>query len=375
MLVFLATLSHELRQPLNAVLGWAKMIRDGQLTGERLMRALAVIERNAQVQVEMINDLLDVSRIVAGKLELQLGVVDPAKISHAAMDALRPQCEAKQITIEPLIEPEIGLIRADGARLQQVIWNLLSNAIKFSPARTTIQLRVSRVNSKVEISVLDHGGGIARDFLPRIFDRFSQAPKATSSQSGLGLGLAIVRHLVELHGGTVHAHSDGEATGACFTVRLPVEARGRALAHEPSDVARVETTIRLDGVQVLFADDNADARELVEAILTARGASVVTCGSKDAALTALERNRPHVLISDIDMPDGDGFELIRALRLRDEDTVAPIAAIAVTAMTRVEDRIRILTAGFQAHVPKPVDPSELVAAVAAVNSRRRSSGR
>jgi signal transduction histidine kinase len=370
---FLATLSHELRQPLNAILGWAKMIRDGRLEGERLLRALSVIERNAQVQVDMINDLLDVSRIVAGKLELQIGLADPARVAQAAVDVLRPQADTKQITVDARIDSDIGPIHVDAARLQQVIWNLLSNAIKFSPAGGTIQLQIQRKNSTIEIVVLDHGCGIRADFLPHVFDRFTQAGGTTASHTGLGLGLAIVRHLVELHGGAVRVHSDGENTGACFTVELPVEPRHPLSDRQPSVAGRVDRAVRIDGVRILFVDDNRDARELVEVILQDRGATVVACSSKDAALAVDEPDRADVLISDIDMPDGDGFELIRALRLRDEDTLAPIPAVAVTGMTRVEDRVRILTAGFQAHVPKPIDPSELVATVAAVRGRQPRS--
>ena len=368
---FLAMLSHELRQPLNAILGWAKMVREGRLNRERLQRGLAVIERNAQLQVQLINDLLDVSRIVAGKLELHLDLVDPTKICRAVIDVLRPQMEEKHITIDETLDDQIGPIHADGARLQQVVWNLLSNAIKFSPVGGVIKFSASRTDSTVEIAVVDHGCGIQPEFLPRVFDRFSQAQgKMAPGQSGLGLGLAIVRHLVEAHGGTVRADSDGDGAGARFVVHLPVEAP-RAARVEPASVGGcTEPATRIDGVKVVFVDDNSDARELVEMMLADCGASVVTCASKDDALAQLHHDRPDVLISDIEMPDGDGYDLIRALRLRDEDTVSPIPAIAVTGMTRVEDRIRILTAGFQAHVPKPIDAAELVTTIAVVTGRQ-----
>jgi signal transduction histidine kinase len=369
---FLAMLSHELRQPLNAILGWAKMVRDGRLNRERLQRGLAVIERNAQLQVQLINDLLDVSRIVAGKLELHLDSIDPVKICQAAIDVLRPQMAEKHIAIDETLDDQIGPIQADAARLQQVVWNLLSNAIKFSPVGGVIEFKAFRADSTVEIAVIDHGCGIQPDFLPHVFDRFSQAKgKITPGQSGLGLGLAIVRHLVEAHGGTVRADSDGDGAGARFVVRLPIEAACAArVEHAPVRVS-TEPVERIDNIKVVFVDDNADARELVEMMLADRGASVVTCASKDDALALLHRDRPDVLISDIEMPDGDGYDLIRALRLRDEDTIAPIPAIAVTGMTRVEDRIRILTAGFQAHVPKPIDAAELVTTIAVVTGQRR----
>jgi signal transduction histidine kinase len=368
---FLAMLSHELRQPLNAILGWAKMVREGRLNRERLQHGLAVIERNAQLQVQLINDLLDVSRIVAGKLELHLDLIDPIKTCRAAIDVLRRQMQEKQITVADTFDEGLGPIHADGARLQQIVWNLLSNAIKFSPVGGVIQFSASRADSTVEIAVVDHGCGIQPEFLPHVFDRFSQAKgNMAPAQSGLGLGLAIVRHLVEAHGGSVRAESDGDGAGARFVVRLPVEAARPARVEQAAVGGDTEPVTRIDRVKVVFVDDNSDARELVEMMLAGRGASVVTCASKDDALALLHHDRPDVLISDIEMPDGDGYDLIRALRLRDEDTVAPIPAIAVTGMTRVEDRIRILTAGFQAHVPKPIDAAELVTTIAVVTGRQ-----
>ena len=376
--LFLATLSHELRTPLNAMLGWARMLRDRSLDRQRVAHGLAVIERNANVQLQLINDLLDVSRSISGKLELQLDSVDPVKICEAALDAVRQDIETKQIVIHKTVDADAGLISADAARLQQVIWNLLTNAIKFSPVGGLIKLRLRRKASNLEIVVTDNGRGISPDFLPRLFDRYSQAKAADHrSHGGLGLGLAIVRNLVELHGGTVHADSAGEGLGASFTVILPAVAaiRGADAADRPA--ATPKLTVRLDGIRVLFIDDSPDARDLVATMLSDRGASVRTCESTDAALRALRRERPDVLISDIEMPGGDGFEMIRAVRLRDEDTEAPIPAIALTGATRPEDRIRMLATGFQLHVPKPVDPEELVAAVAtlAAPSRAKRSRR
>ena len=368
---FLATLSHELRTPLNSIMGWASMLRHQQLDADRVAHGLVVIERNARAQAQLINDLLDVSRIVSGKLELVVGPVDLADVCEAALETLRPQLAAKDMTVEATLDRTLARIPGDAARLQQVIWNLLSNAIKFSPPDGMIRLDLRpRGSSLVEIAVIDHGCGIDPEFLPRVFDRFTQASGAsTAPGGGIGLGLAIVRHIVELHGGTVHVESGGEQEGACFTVRLPIASAVRPVTMTSAGEVGRTTRARLEGIRVLFVDDNADARELVATILTAHGARVTTSDSTDASLAALERERPDVLISDIEMPGGDGYQMIRALRLREEATDGRIPAIALTGTTRAEDRIRMLSAGFQLHVPKPVDPAELVAAVAALASR------
>ena len=370
--LFLATLSHELRTPLNAILGWVRMLRDRDFDRSRIAHGLAVIERNANAQMQLINDLLDVSRIISGKLELQVSSIDPVKICESALDDVRPQLDQKHITIHKSFDAHLPSIPGDAARLQQVVWNLLSNAIKFSPDGGSITVRARQRDSNVEIGVLDNGRGIAPEFLPRIFDRFTQASAPDQRRhGGLGLGLAIVRHLVQMHGGEVRADSAGEGSGASFTVTLPLESsiqRAQAGDREATAPTRVE---RLDDIRVLFIDDNADARELVSTMLQDRGARVRTCSSMDSALAALERERPDVLISDIEMPGGDGYDLIRALHVRDEDTAAPIPAIALTGITRTEDRIRMLAAGFQVHVPKPVDPAELVIAVATLATQYR----
>jgi signal transduction histidine kinase len=370
--LFIATVSHELRTPMNAILGWARMLRDRTLDANRVEHGLAVIERNANLQQQLINDLLDVSRIISGKLELQIAPVDPVGICEAAVDAMQPQIEAKHIKIKQTLDEDAGLIPADAARLQQVISNLLSNAIKFSSDGGSIELQLRRKGSALEIAVVDHGRGIPADFLPRIFDRFSQARRADHGfKGGLGLGLAIARNLVELHGGILRADSAGEKMGASFVVELPTESadhQASAASHEAPPPVRTE---RLEGICVLFIDDNADARDLVAAILSDRGAKVRTCDSTTSALMALQRERPDVVISDIEMPDGDGYQMIRALRLRDAETEAPIPAIALTGVTRPEDRIRMFASGFQVHVPKPVDPEELVAAVAALAAQCR----
>ena len=367
---FLAALSHELRTPLNSIMGWASMLRHQQLDADRVAHGLTVIERNARAQARLINDLLDVSRIVSGKLELVVGPVDLADICEAALEALRPQLAAKNMRVETAFDRTLARIPGDAARLQQVIWNLLSNAIKFSPPDGMIRLDLRPRGSLVEIAVIDHGRGIDPEFLPRVFDRFTQASGASMAPGGgIGLGLAIVRHIVELHGGTVHAESGGEQEGACFTVRLPIASAIRPVTMMSAGEGGRATRARLEGIRVLFVDDNADARELVVTILTAHGARVTTSDSTDASLAALEHERPDVLISDIEMPGGDGYQMIRALRLREEATDGRIPAIALTGTTRAEDRVRMLSAGFQLHVPKPVDPAELVAAVAALASR------
>lgn len=369
---FLATLSHELRTPLSAIMGWTGMLKSHELDKERVEHGLNVIERNARMQHHLVNDLLDVSRIVAGKLDLVMGSVEPAEACEAALETLRPQLEAKRITVEKALDPSTGPISGDAGRLQQVIWNLLSNAIKFSAEGGRIQLELRRLDSMVEISVTDQGSGIPPDFLPRVFTRFSQAPAAPmASRGGLGLGLAIVRHIVELHEGTVWAESAGEGRGARFTVRMPAEPKTLPSLVPSQGDAEPAPTVQLDGIRVLFVDDNADIRELVETMLAAHGARVTSCDSTDAALAALERERPDVLISDIEMPGGDGYQMIRALRLREEDIEARIPAMALTGTTRAEDRIRMLSAGFQLHVPKPIDPSELAAAVATLATRGR----
>lgn len=367
---FLAILSHELRTPLNAILGWVRMLQAHQLDPDRIAHALSVIERNAQAQAALINDLLDVSRIVAGKLDLARQRVDPAAICVAAIETLRPQLDEKHIKLDTAFEPDAGPVVGDPSRLQQVVLNLLSNAIKFSSPGGVIRITLRRLEGSVELVVEDHGAGVDPEFLPRIFERFSQGlAHGGSSRGGLGLGLAIVRSIVELHGGTVRAESDGQGHGARFTVLLPAGIKATGPTPPASSARRPAEHV--NGVRVLFIDDSVDARDLVRAILEEHGARVTTSDSKDAALAALERERPDVLISDIEMPDGTGYEMIRALRLREADTTARIPAIALTATTRAEDRIRMLSAGFQLLVPKPVDPAELVAAVAALAGRRR----
>jgi PAS domain S-box-containing protein len=364
---FLATLSHELRTPLNAILGWSRMLREGRLQPGQTTRALEVIERNALAQSQLISDLLDVSRIITGRVRLEMLSVDLPAVVEAAVDAIRPAAEAKGIRLDVEIEPDLGTVQGDPARLQQVLWNLVSNAVKFTPREGVIRVRAARRGSQVELGVSDTGVGIAPEALPYVFDRFHQADSTTTRlHGGLGLGLAIVRHLVELHGGTVHATSEGEGRGASFTVRIPF----RGAVAKPAGVAAAAVgparaagpPPSLAGLRVLVVDDEPDARELLAAILDRAGAEVRVAASADEALTALEPAPADVIVSDIGMPDTDGYAMIRAIRTRQIAT----PALALTAYARYEDRQQALGAGFQAFVAKPVDPRELVRLVAAL---------
>jgi PAS domain S-box-containing protein len=364
---FLATLSHELRTPLNAVYGWARMLRAGQLDAEASQRALAVIERNAKVQSQMIDDLLDVSRIITGKIRLDVVLVDPRSVVEAAIDAIRPAADAKQIRLQIVLDPLAGPITGDPDRLQQVLWNLLANAVRFTPRHGRVQVSLRRVNSRIEIVVSDTGEGIDPAVLPFIFERFRQG--AGRERGGLGIGLALVRHLVELHGGKVRAASDGLGTGATFTVELPVTiakldahpGASPALPGVPPPGAPL-----LRGLRVLAVDDDRDSLDLIRAILELHAATVVTAQSKREALERLRQDTFDVLLSDIEMPGGDGVELVRDVRARDPERHRRLPAVALTAYGRVEDRIRILSAGFNSHLSKPVDPSELVAVILSV---------
>jgi PAS domain S-box-containing protein len=369
---FLATLSHELRTPLNAILGWSRLLRMGKLDDSARARALETIERNASAQAQLIEDLLDVSRIISGKFQVEVRTVDVPAVTEAALDAVRLAAEAKSIELVARIEI-VPQLAGDPTRLQQVVWNLLSNAIKFTPKGGRVEVRVSTVESHVEIVVGDNGEGIRADFLPYVFDRFRQADGTTTrAHSGLGLGLAIVRHLVELHGGSVRAHSEGVGKGAVFSVRLPVPAvRPRPFEDSKQDSGRPgpgELTRPLAGLRVLVVDDETDARELVAAVLTESGARVVAVSSVSEAIQAVVRHPPDVLVSDIGMPSEDGYALMR--RLRDmEKTVGRIPAAALTAYATVQDRTRALLAGYSSHLPKPIEPAELTAVVANLAGR------
>jgi len=365
---FLAMLSHELRSPLGAIRMWASLLRSGKLDPERRARALEAIERSAVMQAKLVEDLLDVSRIVTGKLVLDLGPVDLAGVVEAALDAVRAAAEAKQVVLEQVFELGGEQVEGDPTRLQQVVWNLLSNAVKYSAPGGRVVLRARRVESRVIISVRDEGEGIEAEFLPYVFERFRQADNsATRAHGGLGLGLAIVRHLVALHGGAVTAESGGKGQGATFTVTLPLldsqpEAR-RVVAVRPAlkdEQGRAAASLR--GVRVLVVDDDPDARESVATVLEQTGASVRAVASAADAVEALEQEACDVLLSDIAMPGVDGYTLLGRARARLGGRELPAAAL--TAYAGTEDRGRALAAGFQAHLTKPVDPAQLVAVVA-----------
>ena len=374
---FLATVSHELRTPLTAVLGWIHILRGGRLDEQSAARALEVIERNARSQNQLIEDLLDVSRIITGKLRLDVRPLDPASFIESAIEAVLPAAEAKGIHLQQSLNNGVSSISGDPARLQQVVWNLLSNAIKFTPRGGRVEVRLERINSHIEISVADSGDGIKKEFLPFVFDRFRQADGTTSRQyGGLGLGLAIVRHLVELHGGTVKADSSGEGEGSVFTVTIPLlPVYQRELKSEQQQGAErdaqpaVEYPDNLAGLEVLVVDDEADTLELIKVLLGQCGAEVTTARSAAEALSVLERMKPDVIISDIGMPFEDGFEFIRKVRQLPPEKGGKIPAVALTAYARAEDRLRVLRSGYQMHVSKPVELAELVAVVANVGGQ------
>ena len=373
---FLATVSHELRTPLTAILGWSKMMRGGQLNEELAARAVEVIERNANAQAQLIEDLLDITRIIAGRLRLDVQDVELVPVIEAAVESVRLAAEAKGVRLQTVLDPRAGPVSGDAARLQQVIWNLLSNAIKFTPRGGRVQVRLARAGSHVELTVSDTGIGISPDFLPYVFERFRQAdPTTTRVYGGLGLGLAIARHLVELHGGAIEAASPGGGLGATFTVRLPLvaalgEPRAERRSRASGGAGPLAPPVTLEGLRVLVVEDEADGREMIRAVLSQSGASVATAGSVAQALEELRRARPDVLVSDIGMPGEDGYELIRRARSLEDEINAPrVPAVAVTAYARAEDRVRVRAAGYQVHLAKPVEPAELVAVVASLAGR------
>ncbi|MEB3210483.1 MAG: ATP-binding protein [Leptolyngbyaceae bacterium] len=367
---FLLTVSHELRTPLNAIQGWSHILRRKKVGDTEMHRALETIERNAKSQAQLIDDLLDISSIITGKFRLNAQEVELLSVIEAAMDSVRPAAAAKNIRLQLVLDPTAGLVLGDPERLQQIIWNLLSNAIKFTPKQGQIEVSLQRINSHIEIAVEDTGRGISAEFLPYVFDRFRQADSSiTRSIGGLGLGLAIVRQLVELHGGTVHAESPGEGQGATFTVKLPMmafQSKGVELERVHSAVGGnvlLDDSPRLDGLKILVVDDDGDSRDLLTFTLEACGAHVRTAASAKEAISILrEASTPlDVLISDIGMPDEDGYTLLRRVRSLKPDEKAEIPVIALTAYV---NRRAALLAGFQAHVAKPVEPSELIAVIA-----------
>jgi PAS domain S-box-containing protein len=370
---FVATLSHELRTPVNAVLGWTRVLRSADATPSDISEGLEIIDRNTRVQVRLIEDLLDMSRILSGKLRLDVRSVDLPDILSAAIETVQPAAAAKDIRLQSVIDPLAGPVMGDANRLQQIVWNLLANAVKFTPKGGRVQIHLQRVNSHVEIVVSDTGSGIEADFLPHVFERFRQQDASTTRQhSGLGLGLAIVRQLVELHGGTVDAKSDGINQGATFTIKLPVSVAREDRADESRVHPAVETPSReaavprLDGLKVLVVDDEPDARALAQRLLQAQGALVTTAGSVREAFVCIRESRPQVIVSDIGMPGEDGYAFIKSLRSRTPAQGGTIPAIALTAFARAEDRRKALVVGFQMHMAKPVEAAEFLTVVASV---------
>jgi PAS domain S-box-containing protein len=366
---FLATLSHELRTPLNAIQGWATLLRERRARPEDHDRGLETIERNVRIQTQIVNDLLDMSRIISGKIHLEVQPLYLHDVVGHAIDSVLQTAAAKNIRILPLLDSRIGLVRGDPNRLQQVLWNLLSNAIKFTPGGGRVQVVLERVNSHVEISVEDNGIGIRDEFLPYVFDRFRQADAGNSRKfGGLGLGLSIVKSLVELHGGSVRVKSPGENLGSTFIVALPIS----HVRHEGKEAPRVTTPDsldqaelpRLDKIRVLVVDDEQDGRALVARILDGQGANPVCASSAAEALELLSREHFDLLLSDIGMPDINGFELISRVRQLDKSRQRPLPAIALTAYARTEDRQRSLLAGFHMHLSKPTEARELIASIA-----------
>jgi len=367
---FLATMSHELRTPLNAIFGWVTLLRTRRLDEPTQERALETIERNARAQKRLIEDLLDVSRIVTGKVALEIMPVDPRRVVEAALETMQPAAQAKGVTVVPLLDTGVATVRGDFARLQQIVCNLLSNAIKFTPSGGKVDVCLAHRNGEAEISVSDSGQGIKPEFLPLVFDRFRQEDGSISRRhGGLGLGLAIVRHLVELHAGSVEAFSEGEGKGSRFVIRLPT--RLGPVRNNSGEVAAATPTASsmLAGVRLLVVDDEPGARELIANVLQGYGAEVCLAESGQAALTKLFEQRPHVLIADLGMPGMDGYALIEQVRALDPDFGGHTPAIAVTGYASPLDRLRALQAGYQNHVAKPVEPQELAIVIASLTGR------
>ncbi len=375
---FLANVSHELRTPLNAILGWTNLLRKGRLDPQGVAKALETVERNAKSQTKLIEDLLDTSRIITGQLKLEVQSLDFAGVIRAALESLSPAVEARQIKLTSLLDNAAGPVWGDPQRMQQIVWNLLSNAIRFTPKGGQVQVKVERVNSHVELAVSDTGQGISADFLPHVFERFKQEDASSKRKhGGLGLGLAIVRQLVELHGGQVKAESEGEGKGATFRVILPIMLAQRTNAqpeHRPIAIdgadAKSEHAL-LNGLRILAVDDEPDARELLAELLEVHGVEVRVAASAADALVTLESWRPDILISDIGMPAMDGYELLRELRRKElsQKQSTRIPALALTAYAAAEDRMRALQSGFQMHIAKPVDPEELATVLASLAGR------
>ena len=382
--LFLATLSHEMRTPLNAIVGWLSILRHEDAETRHFQEGLKVIERNTMAQVQLIDDLLDVSRIVSGKLRVDIQPCELAEVINAGVNVTRTAAEARGITLDVRLDPSASGALCDSVRIQQVVWNLVSNAVKFTPKGGQVHVTLSREESSFQIQVRDTGQGISPDLLPHVFDRFRQADSSMRRKfGGLGLGLSIVKYIVEAHGGTVEATSPGEGKGSTFTVRLPIRAvrigeddeEDEIASHsgedEPADavpLADRRPPVRLDGVRVLVVDDEADARRVLVMVLERVGAVVVTAGSVPAAIEALAKARPDVLVSDLGMPDQDGFDLIRQVR-DDGHDASVLPAVALTAFVQKDDAHLALLAGFQVHLPKPVDPYDLTSVIARLAGR------
>jgi PAS domain S-box-containing protein len=376
---FLATLSHEIRTPLNAILGWATVLRSGRSTADGVTQGLEVIERNARLQAQMIEDLLDMSRIISGKLRLDVQRINLADVIRTAAETVEPAAAAKDIRLQLVLDPLSGPVSGDPNRLQQVFWNLLSNAIKFTRRGGRVQVLLERINSHLEVSVIDTGEGIDPAFLPHIFDRFRQADASTTRRhGGLGLGLAIVKQLVELHGGTIRAKSPGKNMGATFIAALPLtvvhpEAEPMPARRHPTAepvAMALDSWPQIAGVRVLIVDDEPDARALLRRLFEERDAVVITASSVAEAMTALQAHRPDVIVSDVGMPGQDGYELIRRIRALPPESGGRTPAIALTAYARAEDRVRAVAAGFQHHLSKPVEPVELIVVAASMVESR-----
>ena len=380
---FLATLSHELRTPLNAILGWTQILTKGDRNPEDLEKGLSTIARNARAQTQIIEDLLDMSRIISGKVRLDVQRIDLAAAVGAAVETTRPAADAKGVRVQTVLDPHAGPVSGDPSRLQQVFWNLLTNAIKFTPRGGRVQVLLERINSHLQVSVIDTGEGMSADFLPHVFDRFRQADASTTRRhGGLGLGLSIVKQLIELHGGSVKAKSDGPGRGSTFVVNLPLtvvhadlepDAERRHPRAAPAAGSVMEPCARIDAVRVLVVDDEPDARGLIKRVLEECDAIVTIAGSAHEALQLLQHGHFDVLLSDIGMPAEDGYSLIRQVRALHPDHGGRTPAIALTAYARAEDRVKAVTAGFQHHLTKPVEPSELIAMIASVTRSLRPS--
>jgi PAS domain S-box-containing protein len=376
---FVAVISHEIRSPLHAILGWIQLLQTGRLDSAKTARALDTIERSARTQAKLVEDLLDLSRFITGKLKLDVRTVDPAQIVQETVDSIRPAVEARALRLQTRLNAPGTVVTADPARLQQIIWNLLSNAVKFTPRNGLIQVYLNRIDSQIQIVVEDSGKGIESEFLPYVFERFSQANIASAKKhGGLGLGLAIVRHLVELHGGTVRADSPGEGQGSTFTVTIPLALREAAWIPPERPltgrgVAR-EKGIQLNGLRILVVDDEAEMGDMLSTLLTQHGAEVSACRSAAEAIELIDQLHPSLLISDIGMPGEDGYSLIRKIRAR-EKPGQTLQAIALTGFARLEDRLDALDAGFQMYVSKPVEAPELLTVVASLTGRLPRPGK